>query len=320
MASIDSPKSVSRPVWFGLLAYVFLLAFRDVAIERYLSKDSGELSSLSVSFYMCALLFGTSLLLLLVKGQFGELAAKIHRSKAYGWCLLSGVLTTVIYGTTVHMVRQENLGATIFNFLDFGLAPLCIAGIGILLDKESVARELPISIALYLAGMVAMNWSGFMESPRPGYSFLLAVALLSPVATGFSDFLSRRFLKVNGFNQLEVLAIRFSFPTIGIGCHLVAEGQSLTPHNIAVASGITWLLALLPLYILYSVLAKIDLPYLSIWEMLIPAIIFAEAFARDSKFREPKAVVGALLILLGYLVYDQKLLTRKEADSLQLKE
>ena len=189
------------------------------------------------------------------------------------------------------------------------LAPFCIAGVGIVLDKETPRKELPVSLALYIVGMVAMNWTTLTSPTTVIQRRLLAIALLSPVATGFSDYLSRRFLRKYAFEQVEVLAIRFLMPTIGLGGYLALRGQAMAPVNIGVATALSLLFAFLPLYILYSVLADIDLPYLSIWEMLIPVIIVAETASHDPSTMSSQVIAGCAAILLAYIVYDRRLLS-----------
>ena len=107
--------------------------------------------------------------------------------------------------------------------------------------------------------------------------WLVLLALLSPLAMGFSDHLAKWFREERSagsaaalprvpLTQVQVIAVRFLLPSVLLGIAVWIIGVNpIRAEPVKVFAGAAFL-AFAPLWILYHVLGNIQLQRLCIWE------------------------------------------------------
>jgi hypothetical protein len=214
------------------------------------------------------------------------------------------------------MITDPRMGAGLFDMIDYGLAPPLTVLVGIAFygewrKKSPTDRwKLGAALTLYVVGIVLLT------SRRPVFGFeLVAVALLSPVATALSDGLNRWLLdekKPDRLTRSQLLLVRFVTPSI----LLAVYATFAAPNGIIIDSwGSSVLIAALfgfaPLWLLCTALGRQGLTRLAAWEFLIPAGVFFITLPWHwNEFGHAAPIAGATVVLLGFVVHESRLLNR----------
>ena len=268
--------------------FVVLIAMRDILSELWLEENP-----IVFAFMVSSVTAGISILHLSLRGGFQDLVAKLRRPAVLIKALPLGALSAFIYGLGYYLVKQ--VGAGLFNVVDYGITPLATLVLGKLMFGEKLGRSFTPAFIFYCAGLIMLN----VYRSMTGILFLIPI-LAIPVAVSLSDALTKWLLGEDkgGLSKEELLIVRFlpgALVTAAL-CYSTLGGipieKPVALITVSLACG--WL----PLWILCTVLAKANLSQLAYWELVIPALAFFGTLHlhQDSNARFIP-VLGALLIL-----------------------
>src|SRR5687767_4012710 len=105
------------------------IALRDLVTERLFARDSACLA-----FLIITTIAGISGVMIIFGRQTSTLAEKLRRPGVIGRVVMLAAMAALIYGITFYMVTQQTAG--VFDLLDYGLAPLLTAAIGLAMLRE----------------------------------------------------------------------------------------------------------------------------------------------------------------------------------------
>lgn len=308
-------KNFRVPLCFG--GFAALIAMRDIAIDLWLKENS-----LTLALAICA----TILLLSIVNlAMFGSIQSLVRKLVASPQLLIAtigfGVFSGVMYAVVFFFV--QTMGAGLFNIIDYGLAPLLTAALGVWwLDRKQEDQgersgQLAASIGLYILGVILLMVPRGMTGVQ-----LIWLALLVPLATSCTDALTRWLQTQNTetskptevaateakvtLEPQELLIMRFAPATLVLfACNIFANtGFTLARPLPVFATGA--LFGFVPLWLLAIGLRKGELRELAVWEFLIPAISFFGTLYAHPENAGGLPVSGAILVLVAFVVGQMK--------------
>lgn len=284
-------RTLSRIPLLLFPLYASLFAFRDISLELIVNEDP-IVFSLLLAATISILGFGH----LLRKGETTAFLRRVSQSKTLTQAIALGAINGLVYAVGFSALKV--IGAGVFNLIEFGLTPVLLAAIGVVVFKETPRWTLWGALALYVLGI----WCLFGGSDIRAWQWLL-VAFLSPIGTAASDGLSKSLLAA-GFSRHELLVIRFA-PAIPV---LILLGSSL-PAGITLNS--PWLslwvaigFGYVPLSILLYLIERAPLSRLAAWDFMIPGVAFFGTLHAHPENQEGRALIGAILIMACVVVGD----------------
>jgi drug/metabolite transporter (DMT)-like permease len=294
-----TPRSTAAAVFVG---FALLIALRDILSEVFLNENP-----ICLAWLVCTTIFLLSLSIILLKGGSLRLLAALGQPGVAWRVLCLNLLACVVYAVTFYMIRPEQLGAGLFNLVDTGLIPCLTAALGLWLAREKLLPELPVALLLYVLGVWLL-----IRNVTSASAVLVLIALASPVGTALSDFLSKRLLAIRQGEQrtgqgllsrAELLCLRFCVPAVFLG--VLAHFRSPTGLSIRDwdrALPVAVFCGFVPLWLLCTALRREDLTRLAVWELLIPALAFLGTLPWHPEHARAAPLLGASLILLGFVL------------------
>jgi drug/metabolite transporter (DMT)-like permease len=284
--------------FWPFILFAALIACRDISYELYFS---GYIVPSLFSFVVCFTIVILSLGSLIVKRRINGLLLKLKEFRILLRVVFLGITAAIIYYITFYLI--DKIGAGLFNLVDYGFSPLFTMLLGIVYFKERTYRYNYIPFVFFLLGLVLIN----IKRDWDGIAYI-GIALISPVCTAMSDYLSKWLLDVNRGNlsKDELLFVRF-LPASAILLLIYLLDTSQPQNSIDIYGKIGFgiaavVLGFLPLYILCIGLLRHTLTSFAIWEFLIPALaFFVTYFYRNSSILNIE-VFGAVLMLIGVIV------------------
>ena len=251
------------------VGFALLLVARDVAFDLLIStRVSSAFFALSIAFTI-----SISAAMTLVYHNHFVTSIAIALNKTHRWRVLTlGLASALIYLITFWMIT--NIGAGLFNLVDYGLTPVITAIGGIVFFHERFLPRYLIATIMYFFGLYLL----FINRGTNGIN-LIALAAISPIATAGSDIISKQLLAA-GLSRHAILFVRF-FPAMCLLLIFVCV-RFVINNEIAIRfpTDIIWLLPFtfvfgyLPLLLLMHGLKHGALMDLAISEVLIPAFCY----------------------------------------------
>jgi len=131
------------------LGFAILISSRDLIADSLFHEHLG-MNSVDIADFvwvLCLVVASISGVQLLITGRMISFSKKLARRDIGLRAGLLGILAIVIYAVTFYMIKK--MGAGLFNVVDYGLAPLITAALGILIRKEFFRRELILAFGAY---------------------------------------------------------------------------------------------------------------------------------------------------------------------------
>jgi len=296
-----------------LTSFVVLLASRDIAYELWLRPyfgfpgfDDGVSKAMAIAVLGCAFVSLASALFVTFQGRWKHL---IERLKAPGvaWRATSmGALCAVVYGVTFTLIGE--VGAGLFDLIDWGLAPFATAGLAIAFwpqQNRDIRRSiLWLSLTVGLAGLVGLYATGPLQRTSPQW---ILIALSSPLATAGGLALQSWLLQSEGgdLNRSEVLFLRFT-PAAVVLAALCFSWYRAFPHVEDPAVTLLPAMALfaLPAVAVCWALVRAALGRFAAWEFAIPALTFFGTLHAHADHRRPLPIAMACLVVSGVLLFE----------------
>lgn len=273
-------------------AFAVLIALRDITYEIYLKEF---VDPFSYAFMIVATIVVVAILgLAIQRNSMTALVAKFQTPGLPSRSLALGALAALVYGVTFFMIHQ--IGAGVFDLIDYGLTPILTAALGFAFFQDTWRNAYIVSFCLYVGGLIMLAPSVSVS----GYP-LLFIAILSPLGTSLSDYLSKWLLGSGRLSREELLLVRFLPATLVLLIYRATlVSDSVYVKSPALVLLFALVLGALPLWFLCLGLFRNALTQLAIWEFLIPALAFFGTlywhwFEAGREFR----IVGALLVLVG---------------------
>lgn len=290
---MSSASNQRRSVHY-LTLFAVLIALRDVTKELGLSEED----SISFAFAVTGVIAVLALVVVLAKpGGIKPCTIRLRNPRVAGAAAILGVSAALIYVVTFAMI--DEMGAGLFNLIDYGAAPILTAGIGVVAFRNKAPRWLLLSFAMYVSGIALLHFE------RHDVNVLLVlIALCSPIATAASDGLTAWMLSPDGggLSRSELLLVRFTPASLGILGFTAVTRHDLSLVNPPVVLGTATVLGFVPMWLLCSglIVGKKNLVELAVAEYLIPVLAFVLTLpARADEHFAPVPIVGALLVLVA---------------------
>lgn len=286
---------------FILAIFVLLVAGRDIAYELFLNKSP---AGISFAFWVCATASVLSCGWLVIRGELRSLFNRVFQKRIFLASVVLGFMCAVIYVTT--FIAIEYIGAGMFNMLDWGLAPVLTALIGIWYDKDIISRpRILFSLTLYIIGTIGLySASGEMQSFGP---IILLFALLSPVFTAISFPLQRWLMENNEgpLTEAQVTFVRFLPATVVIFLYEYFVNGSF-PEVVAPFKlfSVTIILGFIPLILLCYALVKSSLSRFAVWLFGIPALAFFGTLHIYPNHQKIVPIISSFIILTAILIME----------------
>jgi drug/metabolite transporter (DMT)-like permease len=304
-----SHQSSNRSSLIFLGSFAALIALRDVAKQLVLHAED------SISF--AAVLTGTIavvslLLMLLTRGSASRSRQHLRRGRVMASILALGLAAALVYGVTFTMI--DNIGAGLFNMIDYGAAPILTAVLGIAFFHNRGSWWLVASLGLYLVGIV------FLHERRDVNWAWVALALVSPLATSASDALTTWLLRSDGggLSKLELLFFRFSAASLALLAFAALKEHPIEIVDWPATMAVALTLGFVPMWLLCKGLTTgtNTLVRLAVSEYAIPLLAFMLTLPWQPEHHAPLPLIGAALVLLALGVGNEEiraLLHRRKA-------
>lgn len=310
-------KTRSVVDFWPFILFALLIACRDIFYDLIFHEKftpSQFAFSISITIVVC------SFTILIVRKKLKSLSRKLLDPRVLYRSIILGVIAAIIYYVTFAMII--NIGAGLFNLIDYGLAPILTALLGIIFFKEKKSPFLFVSFILYLVGLIIIyldeNTANELISGEIPINIMLLflAAIISPIGTAISDFLTKWLLDKDKGNldKEEILFIRFLpaalilFIIVIIAPEVVGKdaineiSSEMRMQDFFYLIIASVLLGFLPMYLLCIGLVRNSLSKYAVWEFLIPAIVFFYLFINEHGFVFKFEVFGALMILSGLIL------------------
>ncbi len=284
-----------------LIAFVGLLAGRDIAYELFLMRKP---TGVVFAFWICAATSLLTFVWMLANHQLADLTERLSRRRVVVPALLLALMCAIIYVTTFAVIEQ--IGAGLFNLVDWGLAPVLTALLGMYYYKERVPRwRIGTAISLYLVGTVSIS------SAEPLlWSPLVLVALLSPICTAVSFPIQKWLMSQDGgsLTRAQVTFVRFAPAAVAISVYAYLSDIDVMsiarPFSLAI---VIVLLGFVPLILLCYALVMTSLARFGVWQFAIPALAFFSTLHAHTNSQHWLPILGAATVLLGILAVEAPL-------------
>jgi drug/metabolite transporter (DMT)-like permease len=292
-----------RLAFFG---FAVLIAGRDIFYETRFKEGPT-----TFAFWIAATITLASAAILVKKGSFRGLLAKVSQPGIRWRVGVVGALAAAIYWLTFAMIGK--LGAGDFNLVDYGLSPLLTACVGFaFFAGERPRAAILLAFALYLSGLWMM-----VEHQKPNLEFLF-LAMVSSLATAVSDGLAKWLLGDERLSRPELMFLRFApaCPVLFAAALMTGDGWQLRTWPVSLP--VVILCGFVPMWLLYSALGHAALNRYAIWEFLIPAAAFLGTLPWHPEHWHKLPITGSVLIVLGLLANETngfEFLLRRNADA-----
>lgn len=289
--------------------FAVLIAMRDISAELLLNEDP-----VSLAFLVSSVIVALSIIMVLVSLSLGDLLRKLKKPQTIWRAAVLGCMSGAIYGGLFYLI--DHMGAGLFNLIDYGLIPIVTAAIGIFFFGERLRGELILASGIYVLGLVFLMWGREMF----GYS-LIFFAIFCPVATAASDGFTKWLLdpEKGALSRPQLLIVRF-FPA-AVALALFAEwgtGKGIEIENWSMSLFVAVAFGWAPLWLLCTGLGRAGLAKLATYEFVIPGIAFFGTLPwRWEENARLFPIVGAILVLLGMVVAESRILSRRGFDRSQ---
>lgn len=310
-----SKEKMAAMAFFG---YVLLTAFRDIGIEVWIfgedkavwASEEGKIYRLWITFITCTIILLLSIMYVLVRRQFG-IIKKLRVPGAISRAIKLGLSCSLIYIGIFYLIYR--LGAGLHGILDYGIGPLAMTIVGVIMFKEKITSSFIVAFLVCVIGVIILMLT--IGDFRDWW--LLPVAILVPVLSAVSDGWKKWLLNEAEFTNAEVLLIRFlpavpllyvfSALTSGSIVPQVYNPSKVLPATIIIAVFGAWL----PLMLLCTGLGKAGMKKLAMWEFLIPVITFFGTLHLHPAYLETKyPILGAVFVLAGIVISEFKIFSR----------
>ena len=292
-------KPTNKVVALAILStFVILVAGRDVAYELFLNKTP---PGVSFAFWICTTAAVLSGLWVVLYGESRSLVRRLTERRVLWTCIALGIMCAVIYVTTFAVI--EKVGAGLFNMIDWGLAPVLTAIIGICYDKDTVSRpRISMAIGLYVIGTI-----GLCSIEKQLWGPLVLIALFSPIFTAISFPVQRWLMaeKGGGLTRAQVTCVRFSPAAVTILCYQYFVGGGLPEMTSPLKLfPVAVVLGFVPLILLCYALVKTSLSRFAVWQFGIPALAFFGTLYAHPASQAFVPIASGIMVLVGILVME----------------
>lgn len=301
-------KNTLATLTFG--GYALGMALRDIAVgDSDLSREMKASMNhyVWIVFTTCATILILSCLYVLVTKQRG-LMRKLTIRGAMHRAVTLGILCSGIYLGIIYVLFK--LGAGLSGLLDYGVGPFAMAIVGWAMFKEKPTSHFVSAFLICVAGVAILMYTVGDFTP-----FLLAIAIIIPVASALSDGYVKWLVNDQnaGLTSAELLVVRFLPAVLVLYAVATIQSGSLVPQldhpfpTVAIAASFAWI----PLMLLCTALGVAGMQRLAMWEFMIPVITFFGTLHLRPRNLGTLPILGAILILTGVVVYHMAL-RRKE--------
>ncbi len=300
----------------SLLLFVGVLAGRDIAWDLWLQdgfgfRDTTSALSRGIAYviFSFALIVSFSMAFITARGDWKNFRTRVSRFPALWRSAAMSLSAGAIYVVTFVVIVE--IGAGLFDLIDWGLAPFFTAGIGIVFWKDKV--RLPVlaaALTLGLAGLTSLYFLGALGESRAGEEpLLMIVALTSPLLTAVS-FSWQRWLLLpdqGGMSRAEVLLVRFGPSLVALTLFALLHYGSLPllPSSwleLLVAGS----LGALPAVLVCFALVLAGLGRFAAWQFAIPTVAFLGTLPAYPEHSDILSLGSALAIVAGVVLFEAR--------------
>lgn len=317
-------KRLLGPLCF--VVFCFLIAFRDVLIDRLLTCNG----CLHPSFILLTWSIECAVLAWLVrsirKKSFGFVKPflQLKRQQQLDFVKL-GVATFIVYVVTVRGIQA--LTAPVFNLIDYGTMPMLTLLTAYWINKERVNVHQVTGAIFSVCGILLLLSALIVyKSPVPNWQLWIVLAFVSPVFTSVCSSLQRRQVDQN-MTPDEVLLYRFPVPAVLMAIWFFIDKVRETP-DAPITPSLSYYPAVLfigaatvflPLWLLCYAFVRSSVGQLASYLFLIAVFTFVLAPLLVERLwdptRLPIVLISAVLLLIGYVIGVGLLRRRKLAET-----
>jgi drug/metabolite transporter (DMT)-like permease len=217
-------------------------------------------------------------------------------------------VTTLSAFISYFFAIRSPLGAALNAFVDYGLGPLFMAGIGVMLLQDRVDKWFALCAAICLSGIAILVLPRLIFEEFSLAWFLgLTLALFSSLSSAIYR-VHFKVLLANGMSTSAVVFNRLHATTLVLGVILVLDPK-LFQTNLIVPTALIGLFGFcIPLYLILNVIRRMAIPRFAILLFAFPAMTlllsaglgFARLYWSD--------LLAGVLTLVGLAAYDQSTL------------
>lgn len=241
--------------------------------------------------------------------------------------LILGLATWGVYTVTIFGISR--LGATLFNFIDYGAMPVFTFLAGVLWFNDNPTRSMYAGGLVALCGLLLFLFAPVEVATGTNWVFWVCFSMASPVLTALCSALQKKQID-NGLHPDIVLLFRFPIPAVIMLVWLLWSRPVMHVSDLPPLLLLSFLGVFLPLLLLCYGFGQREgaLSRFSVYLFLIPVLTFAlgPLLVRGewAKLSQPTISLGIGLVLLGYFISEfpniKKHFSRKEAteDSSQV--
>lgn len=214
-----------------------------------------------------------------------------------------GVCTLAVYACTVYGIGLT--GATMFNFVEYGLMPLMTIAAAMAIGKESPGREVFVGSGVAAVGVCIFFVYSSSSSITWQLNTGLILAILSMVFTSITTAYQKKQVD-SGLSPDVVLMFRFPISAIALGAAAFIVRPRVDWSDSPLLLGVSFAGVFLPLLLLCYGFVESTLSRFTAYLFLIPIFTFILGpilvGSEWSKLTQPSVVGGMLIILLGFSI------------------
>lgn len=306
----------------AVLFYFFcsLIAFRDAFSHRLL-EDVDPVFMLLVYFVSASVFAWLFKWLRTGNPGFVSPFAKLSKEQKITFAKL-GITTWIVYVVTIFGIKE--LGATVFNIIDYGAMPILTLYAGLIMLQEKIAKTQWIGTIAALIGIMLFFLAPANLDEKFTWRFWIVVALVSPIFTSICSVYQKKQVD-QGLHPDIVLLYRFPIPSflmllwflirslvtswndvpVWLEWFIIQSGAAMW-NDVPSLLFISFFGIFLPLLLLCFGFMQSSLSRFSPYLFLIPIMTFILGpllvKGEWAKLTDIRVVSGMLLVLLGYMI------------------